>query len=143
MPNLITEDQIEQGLLGRLATASGWTTMNCFTANPPNVALKSAYADNLTNYRHGIPQLFLCNAFCVLSNALETRVGSMTAEWEHFFTWLRADDEKEKIDRAQIRESGTRLERLIDGLLQPARLLDDVENFILTDYASRGHKWAA
>lgn len=96
-----------------------------------NVALKSAYTDNLTNYRHEIPQLFLCNAFCVLSNALDTRVGSMTAEWEHFFTWLRPDDEKEKIDREAIQASGTSLERVIDGLLRPARLLDYVENFIL------------
>jgi len=96
-----------------------------------NVALKNAYDDNLTNYRHEIPQLFLCNAFCVLSNALDTRVGSMTAEWEHFFTWLRADDEKEKIDRAEIRASGTSLERLISGLFAPARLLDYIENFIL------------
>jgi len=96
-----------------------------------NIALKNAYDDNLTNYRHEIPQLFLCNAFCVLSNALDTRVGSMTAEWEHFFTWLRADDEKEKIDRAEIRASGTSLERLISGLFAPARLLDYIENFIL------------
>ncbi|KAA0071701.1 type I restriction endonuclease subunit R [Rhodanobacter sp. T12-5] len=96
-----------------------------------NVALKSAYTDNLTTYRHEIPQLFLCNAFCVLSNALDTRVGSLTAEWEHFFTWLRPDDEKEKIDREQIRADGTSLERVIDGLFVPARLLDYVENFIL------------
>lgn len=96
-----------------------------------NIALKSAYTDNLTTYRHEIPQLFLCNAFCVLSNALETRVGSLTAQWEHFFTWLRPDDEKEKIDREAIRDHGTSLERVIDGLLQPVRLLDYVENFIL------------
>jgi len=30
-----------------------------------------------------IPQLFHCNAFCILSNAIETRVGSFTAGWEH------------------------------------------------------------
>lgn len=96
-----------------------------------NVALKNAYDDNLTNYRHEIPQLFLCNAFCVLSNALDTRIGSMTAEWEHFFTWLRADDEKEKIDRAEIRATATSLERLIAGLFAPTRLLDYIENFIL------------
>lgn len=96
-----------------------------------NVALKNAYSENLVTYRAEIPQLFLCNAFCVLSNALETRLGSMTAEWEHFFTWLRPDDEKEKIDREAIREHGTSLERLIDGLLVPERLLDYVENFVL------------
>ena len=71
-----------------------------------NVKLKTAFDDNLTNYKAEIPQLFLTNAFCVLSNAIETKVGSITAEWEHFFNWLRADDEKEKIDREEIREQG-------------------------------------
>jgi type I restriction enzyme R subunit len=96
-----------------------------------NVALRAAYDDNLTNYRHEIAQLFACNAFCVLSNAIDTRVGSLTAEWSHFFTWLRADDEKEKVDRDRIRDQGISLERLIAGLFAPERLLDYVENFIL------------
>ena len=96
-----------------------------------NVKLKAAYSENLTNYKHDIPQLFITNAFCVLSNAVETRLGSLTGQWEHFFGWLRVHDEKEKIDRAQISQTGTSLERLVEGLLQPARLLDYVENFVL------------
>ena len=96
-----------------------------------NVKLRSAFDDNLTTYKAEIPQLFLTNAFCVLSNAIETKVGSCTAEREHFFNWLRADDEKEKIDRTAIREQGTSLEGLIAGLLPQHRLLDYVENFIL------------
>lgn len=96
-----------------------------------NIPLRNAYDDNLVRYRQSIPQLFLTNAFCVLSNALETRVGSLTAEWEHFFSWLRVDDEKEKLDRAQIKEQGTSIERVIDGLFAPERLLDYVENYVL------------
>ena len=96
-----------------------------------NVNVRNAYDDNLRNYRAEIPQLFHCNAFCVLSNALETRVGSVTADWEHFFQWLRVDSEKEKIDRADIRERGTSVERVVEGLLKPQRLLDYVEHFIL------------
>jgi type I restriction enzyme R subunit len=96
-----------------------------------NVKLKTAFDDNLTNYKREIPQLFLTNAFCVLSNAVETKVGSITAEWEHFFNWLRADDEKEKIDRDAIKQKGTSLEGVIAGLFPPQRLLDYVENFVL------------
>lgn len=96
-----------------------------------NVSLRTAYDDNLMNYRAEIPQLFHFNAVCVLSNALETRVGSVTADWEHFFPWLRVDDEKEKIDREEIREKGTSVELVVDGLLAPARLLNYFENFIL------------
>lgn len=96
-----------------------------------NIKLKSAYDDNITNYRAEIPQIFLTNAFCVLSNAIETRVGSITAEWEHFFTWLRVEDEKEKINREDIRRRGTSLEAVISGLFPHRRLLDYIENFIL------------
>ena len=67
----------------------------------------------------------------MLSNAVETRLGSLTGQWEHFFGWLRANDEKEKVDRKQIAETGTSLERLVKGLFQRSRLLDYVENFVL------------
>ena len=96
-----------------------------------NVKLRSAYEKNLTDYRRDIPQLFVYNALLMLSNAMDTRVGSMTASWEHFFHWLRPQDEKERIDRTAISEQATSLERAADGLLEPTRLLDYIENFIL------------
>lgn len=96
-----------------------------------NVKLRTAYDDNLTNYKADIPQLFLANALCVFSNGIETRVGSLTAEWEHFFHWLRPDDEKEKIRREQIRDDGTSAERFLAGLCPKEKLLDYLENFVL------------
>jgi len=96
-----------------------------------NVKLRSAFDDNLRNYKHDIPQLFHCNAFCILSNAIETKVGSFTAGWEHFFNWLRIDDEKQKIDRQHIADTATSLEYAVAGLCQPHKLLDYTENFIL------------
>jgi type I restriction enzyme R subunit len=96
-----------------------------------NVKLRSAYDDNLSNYKHDIPQLFHCNAFCLLSNAIDTKVGSLTAGWEHFFNWLRVDSEKEVVNRQLISEQGTSLEFAVAGLCRPRRLLDYVENFIL------------
>jgi len=96
-----------------------------------NVKLRSAYDDNLFNYKHDIPQLFHCNAFCLLSNAIETKVGSFTAGWEHFFNWLRVDNEKEQVNRKAIAEQGTSLELAAAGLCQPHKLLDYMENFIL------------
>lgn len=96
-----------------------------------NVRLRNAYEDNLRSYRHDIPQLFHCNAFCVLSNALETRVGSFTAGWEHFFNWFRVESEKEAVNRKEITEHATSLEHAADGLCEKTRMLDYVENFIL------------
>ncbi|MBD1399871.1 type I restriction endonuclease subunit R [Pelovirga terrestris] len=96
-----------------------------------NVKLQTAYHDNLTNYKADIPQLFLTNVFCVLSNGIETRLGSLSAAWEHFFHWLRPEDEKEKIRRDQIRAEGTSAERFLQGLCAKSKLLDYVENFVI------------
>lgn len=96
-----------------------------------NVKLRTALDDNLQNYKNDIPQLFHCNAFCILSNAIETKVGSFTAGWEHFFNWLRIDEEDESVNRAEIADKGTSLEYAVAGLCQPQKLLDYVENFIL------------
>jgi len=101
-----------------------------------NVKLRSAYEKNLTDYRRDVPQLFVYNALLMLSNAMDTRLGSMTASWEYFFHWLRPQDEKERIDRKAIIESATgehptSLERAAEGLLHPPQLLDYIENFIL------------
>lgn len=96
-----------------------------------NTKLKTAYTRNLTHYKEDIPLLFMYNAVCILSNAVDTRVGSITSEWEHFFKWLRVDDEKEKLDNRRIQKEGTSIERIILGLCAKEKLLDYLENFIL------------
>jgi type I restriction enzyme R subunit len=53
----------------------------------------------------------------------------LSAQWEHFFSWLRVDDEKEALDRKAIASQGLSVERAVLGLLKPERLLDYVENF--------------
>lgn len=95
------------------------------------VSVQAAYDDNLTNYKQDIPRLFHYNAFCTLTNALDTRVGSFNSDWEHFFVWLRPDDETEKIDREAIEEQGISIERALAGLFPHERLRDYIENFIL------------
>jgi type I restriction enzyme, R subunit len=96
-----------------------------------NVSLKNAYDDNFVNYRADIPALFVFNGLCVLSNAVQTRIGSSTASWEFFFPWLRPDDEREKVNRSSVERDGTSLERLVRGLFPKERLLDYLENFVL------------
>lgn len=90
----------------------------------PSVPLKSAFDDNLRDYRgQSVPQLFHPNAFVLLSNGSDTKVGTLTSAWEHFFEWKRLADEDEV--------GKVSLERALRGLLEPARLLDYIENFIV------------
>ena len=97
------------------------------------VKIQEAYSKNLTNYKKDIPNLFAFNQICVLSNGRETRLGSWNADYEFFFQWLKADSEKEKINRKQIEKDGISLEIFADGLLKKEKLIDYIENFILFD----------
>jgi len=96
----------------------------------PSAALKSAYDDNLTDYRDTIPHVFTPNAFVILSNGIDTRVGSTFAPWQFFNEWKRINDEGE--------EGVVSLETVIRGLCEPARLLDIIENFIVYEEEKSG-----
>ena len=98
-----------------------------------NIPVKNAYDINLKNYLKDIPYLFNYNQICVLSNGMETRLGSFGAGYEYFFEWLKIESEKENPDRKAIKESGVSLAYFIEGLCKPERLLDYIENFILYD----------
>ncbi len=98
-----------------------------------NIPVKNAYDINLKNYLKDIPYMFNFNQICVLSNGMETRLGSFAAGYEHFFEWLKIESEKENPDRKAIKESGVSLEYFIEGLCKPENLLDYIENFILFD----------
>lgn len=96
-----------------------------------NIILKNAYDKNLKDYLRDIPNLFNFNQICVLSNGLETRLGSFDAKYEYFFEWLKVESEKENPDRNNIKEKAISLEYFLYGLCRPEILLDYIENFIL------------
>jgi type I restriction enzyme R subunit len=95
-----------------------------------NIALRNAYDDNVTNYRKDIPLLFHYNALCILSNGLETKVGSFNSGFGHFFNWLRPDSESQVPDKVRIKQYGVSLDYAVLGICEKQKLLDYIENFI-------------
>ncbi|MCX6855599.1 MAG: type I restriction endonuclease subunit R, partial [Verrucomicrobia bacterium] len=89
----------------------------------PGVPAQQAFTDNLTCYKADIPALFWGNALMIASNGTDSRVGSLTADWERFFEWKRIASENEP--------RRVSLEVMIRGTCDKTRLLDLVENFIL------------
>jgi len=85
--------------------------------------IQTAYTGNLTDYKDTIPQLFWFNAFIILSNGSEAKVGSITSDWGHFNDWKKINSEGE--------EGVISLETLLRGTCEPIRFLDIVENFLL------------
>jgi type I restriction enzyme R subunit len=92
--------------------------------------LEHAFHHNLSDYKDTIPHLFWYNAFIILSNGSQSRVGSMTAAWEHFSEWKKITSEGE----AGI----VSLETMIRGTCDKRRFLDMVENFIIYEESYGG-----
>lgn len=86
-------------------------------------AVRSAFDDNLRDYKNTVPHLFWYNAFILLSNNRESRVGSVSAGFEHFSEWKKINDEGE--------QGAISLETTIRATATPERLLEITENFIV------------
>jgi type I restriction enzyme R subunit len=98
--------------------------------------VEAAFKDNITDYRTTIPALFRYNAFILVSNGIEGRLGSVTAEWEHYCDWKKISSEAEP--------GSVSLETILKGTCDKTRLLDLVENFtVFEDKAGRIRKVVA
>ncbi|HNF99864.1 MAG TPA: type I restriction endonuclease, partial [Pseudomonadota bacterium] len=89
----------------------------------PGVPARRAFDDNLTHYKQQIPSLFWYNALLIASNGTDSRVGSLTADWDRFFEWKRIEREDEP--------RRVSLEVMLRGTCDRGRLLDLVEHFTL------------
>lgn len=89
-----------------------------------NKNIKDAYSDNFTDYKNTIPHLFDANAFVVISNGLEAKIGSVTGKYDHFNEWKRLEEEE---------PGKVGLEVLLRGICTKENFLDLFENYILFD----------
>ena len=93
------------------------------------VDVQNAYDDNYTDYLDTIPHLFYYNAFLMLSNGMEAKVGTLGSKFEFFHEWKRLVEED---------EGSVALETMLRGICKKENFLDLFENFILYDH-SGGH----
>jgi type I restriction enzyme R subunit len=84
----------------------------------------SAYAQ-LQTYKAEIPTLLQYNAALVVSDGLQARIGSLTANQEWFKLWRSIDGE------AYAPATALELETLIRGVFEPQRFLDLLQHFIV------------
>ena len=99
----------------------------------PGVSARQAFEENLTSYKHpqnGVPALFWYNALLIASNGAESRVGSLTSDWERFFEWKRVEKEEEP--------RRVSLEVVLRGTCDRTRFLDLLENFTVFSQLGAG-----
>ena len=89
-----------------------------------NVDVQDAYTCNYRDYQDTIPHLFHFNAFLVLSNGIESKVGTLGSKFGFFNEWKRLrEDEAGSVD----------LETMLRGICSKENFMDLFENFILFD----------
>lgn len=91
-----------------------------------SVDVQNAYTDNYTDYLDTIPHLFYYNAFLMLSNGTEAKVGTLGSKYEFFHEWKRLSEQE---------EGNVALETMLRGICKKDNFLDLLENFILFDHS--------
>ena len=89
-----------------------------------NATIRGAF-NQLQTYKKDIPVLFPYNEILVISDGLEARAGTLTADWERFMPWRTI----EGVDLAP--KGALEMEVLIKGIFEKQRFLDLVQNFIV------------
>lgn len=94
------------------------------SASDENVGISSAY-NQIQTYKKDIPTLFVYNAFCILSDGINARAGTLTSNEERFMNWRTVDG----VDIEP--KSHPQYEVLFKGMLGQNRVLDLIRHFIL------------
>ena len=87
----------------------------------------------LETYKMCIPQLFTFNEVLVTSDGINTKAGSLTANYDRFMTWRSKDGQTESSPGLAS------LDVLIHGMLNPETLLDLIRYFVLFQDDGKEH----
>lgn len=86
--------------------------------------IRHAYEQNLSDYKDTIPHLFHHNAFVILGNGVDAKIGSISSKFGHFNDWKRlAEDDPGVVD----------METLLKGICNKRDFFDLFENYTVFD----------
>jgi type I restriction enzyme, R subunit len=89
-----------------------------------NATTQDAF-QQLQTYKKQIPSLFTFNAVLVISDGMQARIGTLTANWERFAPWRTVDG------NVIAHPGALELSTLLDGVFEQERFLDLLRNFIV------------
>ena len=95
------------------------------SATREDATIQDAYVQLTTRYKRDIPELFKYNALCVISDGVNTKVGSFFAPYEFFYAWRKVTG-NEAIEKDGIDSLMT----MINGLFDKERLKTVLRHFI-------------
>ena len=83
-----------------------------------DVNVEDAYTCNYTDYLDTIPHLFYYNAFLMLSNGTEAKIGTLGSKYEFFHEWKRLAEED---------QGSVALETMLRGVCKKENFIDLLE----------------
>ncbi|TLP71738.1 type I restriction endonuclease subunit R [Maribacter sp. ACAM166] len=105
------------------------------TSIQENTTIHDAFVQLTVRYKRDIPELFKYNAFCVISDGVNTKAGSFFASYEFFYAWRKIEGSKKEVDGIDS------MFTLINGMFHHDRLRDIIRNFIyMPDSSKRDEK---
>ena len=89
-----------------------------------STTVEQAYAQ-VKNYQLDIPSLFNYNAFNVICDGIDTRVGTITSDFTRYMAWKSENGEKPQENASDF------FTVMLNGMFPKERLLDIIRNFIV------------
>lgn len=90
-----------------------------------DATIHDAWVQLTTRYVRDIPELMKYNALCVISDGVNSRMGSLFAPYDFYYTWRKVTG-NESIEQDGINA----LHTMIEGLFDPDRLRNVLRHFI-------------
>ncbi|MEH6564725.1 MAG: type I restriction endonuclease subunit R [Halopseudomonas sp.] len=97
-----------------------------------DATIYNAWEQLTIRYVRDIPELMKYNALCVISDGVNSRMGSLFAPYEYYYTWRKITG-NESIEQDGINA----LHTMIEGLFHPDRLRAVIRHFIYFPDVSR------
>lgn len=89
-----------------------------------DTTIHNAYIQLTVRYKRDIPELFKYNAFCVISDGVNNKVGSFFAPYEFFYSWRKITGNEMDVNGISSMYS------LIQGMFNRNRLRDIIHHFV-------------
>ena len=95
--------------------------------------IHGAYEQICTRYGRAIPQLFVYNAFCVISDGVNNKMGTLFSTYEFYYGWRKVTG-----DETAQSDGISSLHSLLQGLFDQRRLREVIRHFIY--FPDKSHK---
>lgn len=99
--------------------------MELKTAIEEEITIHDAYKQLCVRYRRDIPELIKYNVFCIISDGINNKAGTVFSPYDFFYGWNKiTGDEKKALTGIDTTTS------MIHGMLNQHRLVDIIHHFV-------------